>query len=418
MNSFSTFNAELRQTYFDPDSRPQDFINIVSAENIEKQIRSLVSLEELREQGSFFTPDKLAKKAKSALLTDISTNSIVVDPTCGVGNLLITASKSLPVYDTIDQTLELWGKVLRGFDLVPEFVECTKLRLILEAINRGSFKGKSSLEELENKFQHIETGNVLERPDAIELATHIFMNPPYTKCRAPEDCKWASGTVNSAAIFVDEILRLSNPKTSFSAILPEVLRSGSRYAKWRSEISTNYSINVEIYGLFNKKTDVDVFILSGEKGTSENLQWVMPSQQSTLADKFDIIIGPLVAYRDPEQGPTVPFIFSRMLSPWKTMKRINTTRRTKSKLIKPPFVALKRTSSPSDKNRAVAAIVGGKRSVAVENHIIVLKPKKGGLNLCERLLNVLVHEKTNKFLNQRIRCRHLTVQAVKEIPWI
>lgn len=422
MNSFSVFNKELRQSYnnINIDSR-DSIVNIASASNIEKQIRALISIDDLRSIGSFFTSDEIAEKAKLSLTKRITKKSIVYDPTCGTGNLLISVSKSLPVTRSLESTLELWGNVLRGYDLVPEFVECTKLRLILEAMNRGATSKKSSLEALEKKFKYILPANVLDKLDTLSNATHLIINPPYTLKKISNDCEWASGKVNIAAVFMGEILKSINPNTHFSAILPEVLRSGSRYEKWRKLITEKSVKSTEVIGRFNAKTDVDVFILSGYKTKKINKPttvWTQEKHAHTVGDKFDVSIGPLVAYRDKKVGTKSPFIYSRMLIAWGTLEKIETTRKTKTKLVQPPFVAIKRTSSPSDTFRAVATLVLGNKAVAVENHLIVLKPKRGNANICKQLIRILKGEATNVFLNQRIRCRHLTVGAVKEIPWI
>ena len=421
VNSFSVVNKELRQSYNNKNIDSRDsIVNIASASNIEKQIRALIPIEDLRNIGSFFTSDEIAEKAKSSLTKRISRNSIIYDPTCGTGNLLISVSKSLPVNRSLELTLELWGKVLRGYDLVPEFVECTKLRLILEAINRGATSKRTSLESLEKRFKYILVGNVLDKLDTLGSATHLIINPPYTLQKTSNDCVWASGKVNIAAVFMGEILKSIKPNTHYTAILPEVLRSGSRYEKWRKLITENSIKSTEVIGRFNAKTDVDVFILSGYKTKKTNKPttiWTQEKHEHTVGDKFNVSIGPLVAYRDKKVGTKSPFIYSRMLVAWETLERIETTRKTKTKLVQPPFVVIKRTSSPSDKFRAVATLVLGSKAVAVENHLIVLKPKRGNANICKQLIRILKGEATNIFLNQRIRCRHLTVGAVKDIPW-
>ncbi len=53
---------------------------------------------------------------------------------------------------------------------------------------------------------------------------------------------------------------------------------------------------------------------------------------------------------------------------------------------------------------------------AVENHLIVLRPKDGTIGKCKKLVKFLKGESTNQWFNQRIRCRHLTVSAVKDMP--
>ena len=54
--------------------------------------------------------------------------------------------------------------------------------------------------------------------------------------------------------------------------------------------------------------------------------------------------------------------------------------------------------------------------IAVENHMIIASPKSGKVEDCIALLNILKSRETNDFLNNRIRLRHLTVSAIKDIP--
>jgi hypothetical protein len=202
-------------------------------------------------------------------------------------------------------------------------------------------------------------------------------------------------------------------------VLPDVLRSGSRYSKWRKHIGTLCSYDLKEAGKFDKRTDVDVFFYYGSSARNQFADncWTEKSVGITIEDKFDVSIGPLVAYRDKEIGNSALYLDSRSFRHSETIEKIRSKRRTKSKLINPPFVVVKRTSSPSDRIRAKAALVSGNQPIAIENHLIVLKPKKGGLNACRSLIKILQQDSTNNFLNSRIRCRHLTVGSVKEIPW-
>jgi hypothetical protein len=179
-------------------------------------------------------------------------------------------------------------------------------------------------------------------------------------------------------------------------------------------------MDTAIVGRFDSQTNVDVFVLSGEKVDCShkiNSSWIHKANGPVVGDKFNLAVGPLVAYRDKESGENAPYLFSKMLKPWTIVDEIGTTRRTQTKLFSPPFVAIKRTSSPSDLNRAAAALVLGAVPIAVENHLIVLRPKCGGVKICKQLIKILQRQETNKFLNQRIRCRHLTLDSIKEIPW-
>jgi hypothetical protein len=55
--------------------------------------------------------------------------------------------------------------------------------------------------------------------------------------------------------------------------------------------------------------------------------------------------------------------------------------------------------------------------VAVDNHLLVAIPTNDGVASCHRLLELLDTEQTTSMLNGRIRCRHMTVAAIKDLPW-
>ena len=69
------------------------------------------------------------------------------------------------------------------------------------------------------------------------------------------------------------------------------------------------------------------------------------------------------------------------------------------------------------KKRAIATIITGKEEVSVENHLIVLIPHDLSLESCKELMLRLRSKETDEWLNERIRCRHLTVSALNELPW-
>ncbi|MGK0472308.1 MAG: hypothetical protein ACJAR0_002789 [Candidatus Azotimanducaceae bacterium] len=424
MESLFEFNLTLRSAF--SDCQELGFINLdklVTATKTEQEVRKLVSIATLRDAGSFFTPEDLSDHAISLICDDVCEKSIVVDPTVGSGNLLVSASKQLPVYSSLSETLRLWGRVLHGFDTQNELVICARIRLIFEAIRRGARPEDETLADLEALLSGIRQSDALEQMKFIGTATHVLLNPPYVLMELV-DCKWAKGSANSAAFFVDEVLQGMQPGAKFVGILPDVLRSGTRYKRWRERVSAFISGVVEVKGQFNSFTDVDVFVLHGDKVMStvglktQDLEWLKPSIEDSVSKHFQISIGPLVSYRDPEEGPWAPYLNSRSISPWSVIDEVREKRRTRTRLVLPPFVVVKRTSRPNAGYRAIGAIVKGKASVALENHLIVLKPVKGGLKSCKKLIEVLKSSETNEFLDERIRCRHLTVGAVGEIPWI
>ena len=348
---------------------------------------------------------------------------MIIDPACGAGDLLIACSKRLPVSKDLITTLSQWGRFLIGYDLHGEFVRATKIRLALAAISRGAAFNHISWEAIDTSFPWIKVQDTLKSSPEIGRATHVVLNPPYVQRAIPPDCAWAKGLVSSAAVFLDACVSRAIPGTQISAILPDVLRTGSRYQRWRSHIQELARIKtIRVIGQFDRWADVDVFLihLIVNKGSSggRRMWWRARTGRHTgkIKDYFEVHIGSVVPHRDAKKGPLRRYIYSRLLPPWQIVRRIK-TRKYKGKLFSSPFVAVRRTSSPGDRCRAVATIVTGKKSVAVENHLLVLSPYDKSLRRCRELLRVLKSTNTNKWLNSRIRCRHLTVSALRELPW-
>lgn len=391
----------------------------VDLDNFDSVLRACLSIEEMRTIGSFFTGKSLAEKAVSLFSRDISLSSVILDPACGAGNLLIECSRRLDVKTTLSETLNDWGRVLNGFDIHQSFIDAAKLRLIIEALSRG-VKNDCSVEKSFELLCNIKLKDALQvNSDELTSVTHLIFNPPFTTVDSPNENYWNKGKVNSAGVFVDKYLRDLPKSCDLSIILPDVLRSGARYSKFRDFLSSCIDGKTVIWGGFNNKTDVDVFIVHGilknkiandDMWTDELLDYL------NLSSSYDVRVGPLVAYRDPETGPEYPYFHARNSISWSVVTKETERRRFNGTVIKPPFVLIKRTSNPTDKFRAVATVININEYVAVENHMIIAIPKSGSLNDCIELLDILKSQKTNNFLNKRIRLRHLTVGAVKEIP--
>ena len=426
IEAFSQYNESLRtilesincQNYY------QESIKRVDNSFVMKKLRDLIPIKDLRTAGSFFTGDELADEAVSKFDKPICADSIVLDPTCGAGNLLIACSKKLPIKLSLKKTLKFWGNVLAGWDIFPEFVEATKLRIIQEAIQRGCVLNGDNLKELKGYLSKIEHRDALTESTDYSKVTHLIMNPPFGIFTPPNKCFWAGGKINAASYFFDHIINKLALGVCIAAILPEVLRSGTRYTSWRILVDNCVNHKLQLSGKFDKRTNVDVFLLSGVIKQRQEKEinipkWTANSYESerTVSDKFNIFIGPVVPYRDEEKGTNCPFIFPRILPIWKELGHFSDFRKFSGRIVIPPFVAIRRTSSPADRQRAAATLIKGDQPVAVENHLIVALPKSRGISECRKLMRVLKNSTTNDFLNCRIRCRHLTAGAVKEIPW-
>ena len=422
MQAFNEYNLKLAKLYHEivlGGLHVQTELQ-VTADLVAAELRRIIPIDRLRKTGSFFTGDVLAGKAAESVLD----HGLILDPACGAGSLLTAFTKKLPVETTLADTLREWGRVLSGCDFFSEFVEATKLRIILEAISRGVQLNGDSLDELKDLLYGIKQGDGLGLVPP-EKCTHVLMNPPFRLVPAPANCQWAGGKLNEAAFFVEYYLQRIPENCTLIAILPEVLRCGTRYKKWRAWLEENFSAEVTLNGQFDAQTDVDVFLLtasrlSTKKSGDNQINWRTQTDEQTgitVDSLFDVRVGSVVLYRDEIAGDEYPFACPSNLPRWGIVSEFEDRCGYSGRKINPPFVAIRRTSSPSDRERAAATIVTGKEPVAVENHLIVASPRKGGVRACKRLLKLLRSAETNRFLNLRMRCRHLTVGAVKEINW-
>jgi hypothetical protein len=100
-----------------------------------RRLRGTIRVEELRELGAFFTGESLADRLMSLVPQD---RRRYVDWACGCGDLLLAASKRLPVETSLEATLTRWNRQLFGIDVVPAFVRATRARLVLAAMSRGA----------------------------------------------------------------------------------------------------------------------------------------------------------------------------------------------------------------------------------------------------------------------------------------
>jgi hypothetical protein len=391
-----------------------------------RELRSAVPIAELRRIGAFFTGDVLADQLLSRVVEPREYKEIL-DPSCGCGDLLLAVARRLPVRADLQTTLEEWGRVLRGVDREPEFVDAARQRLMLLALARGARPTLRRPFDLAQLLPGLRVGNGLRELELSD-ADLVVLNPPYGRTSAPEGTPWGKGSITEAAVWLDWATQVMRPGVRLLAILPDVLRSGSRYSRWRKAISSASIISGSTsIGQFDALTDIDVFALDltvvGPDRSQPILDagWIAQSDDRSfmrLSDQCKVSVGAVVDGRCPHEGPWVPYMSTADGLPLAGRYLPSRRRRFSKRLFAPPFVVLRRTSRPTiDEQRLHPIIVVGKEPVAVENHLLVLEPNgRKSVAACERLIRVLTDPEVTDWLNERIRLRHLTVTALRDVP--
>lgn len=385
------------------------------------QLKALVAVETRRKHGTFFTGHELAEKLihRAGSRAKLK-NAIWLDPTVGGADLLIATAKLIGGAKDYERTIERWGEVLLGLDQQREFIEASKARLVLLARSVSKQYGEQPVDWIK-VFPNIRKGDSLMELDVYERATHLVMNPPFSKMEAPEDCSWAKGKVNAAAVFIETAVKNARPGAKILAILPEVLRTGTSYVKWQKELTKHADVlSVESEGVFHN-ADVDVFSLVLKKkakspSAGKGFPIARKEKKQRLGDLFKVSVGPVVPYRDPKKGPKYRYLHPKNSTAWRTLRRANEWRKFSGTVFTPPFVVIRRTSRPGDKHRATASLILGRAPVAVENHLIVCQPNDGQVASCDWLMEALEARGVDTYLDEEMRCRHLTVAIVRSIP--
>lgn len=398
-----------------------------------QRLRSLVPLQVRRDEGAFFTGGEVRSRVSALMDTgEPSTAERFWDPTCGAGDLLLAAADRLPIGSTLAETVRLWGRRLRGSDQQQPFVDAARLRLLLAAAarHRGEVSpGSINVDAGLRAFRGIQAGDGLALlRSTSSYRGHLLLNPPYGSAPADPDCDWTSGAVSQAAVFVLAAAQALGIQQRMFAVLPDVLRSGSRYEPWRSRVESLLDVErADLYGQFDAQTDIDVFLMRAARRRKRTPSvpagpwWPAPMASSSVEDAFEVRVGAVVDNRDPHEGPVAPFLTARDLPPSGAKGVPGRSRQFAGRLVTPPFIAIRRTSRPGSRAggeaRAAGVLVTGVDPVAVDNHLITATPLDGGEAECKRLLQVLESSEVSEWLDQRIRCRHLTVGVVRSLPW-
>jgi hypothetical protein len=392
--------------------------SVALAQHVHRDIRA--------KDGIFFSGKKLSKYVASCIGKRIASGATVADPTCGAGDLLLACAGLMVRGESTAATVSDWTSRLIGMDLHGEFVNAAKARLTLLAAK----KGFSATEQVTStRFEGLLHGNYFDNIDKVASVDCVVMNPPFAKVQTSDDCEWAKGSVQLAGVFLAAILKNAKVGQEIVAILPDVLRCGTRYQRWRKFIeSHSVSMKIHVYGRFDEKTDVDVFVIHLIKSQQINAKlqgdWISKPLEGKnaehhpeLSEFFKVSVGAYVPFRAKTADEVVDYLSVADAPADEEVTAISKCR-FNGTLHQTPFVVIRRTSNPSDARRVIPTLISGPKNVAVENHLIVLKPNDGLLSSCRQLVMLLQDERIDDWMNQASRCRHLTTTIVKKMPLI
>jgi len=408
----------------DSDIERRSMMDVVDI-NVTCAAEELIPHDIRASQGIFFTGDKIAEKIALSLSAEIVKGASFFDPSCGAGNLLLAVAKSFPIKDRLIDTIVFWGGRFGGCDLNESFILAAKLRLVALACQRHGLQkiSTSDLNRYLQFFSFFQIGDYLGTELGADFDC-VVANPPFGHITAPHGVDWSTGKTQQAGVFIAQALRTAKVGQKIAAVLPDVLRSGTRYRKWRDLVERNSLITaLDVYGRFSKTVDVDVFLLSaivGEGSVQPHVdvwQSVISNDSPAyvkLKELFEVRVGPVVPHRLEGAGQSTLYLTTQEAPPFSVVTELPEINFSGT-LYLPPFVVVRRTSSPSDRSRLVPSLVQGVKPIAVENHLLIISPKDRDVRKCLLLMDEFRESRINDWLNSVSRCRHLTTKILADI---
>ncbi|WP_226470107.1 hypothetical protein [Luteimonas panaciterrae] len=385
-------------------------------------VYKLLPRKDRRVHGVFFSGSTWARALVEQL--NIEQWSRFLDPSAGTGDLLLEICKGLPLEETSTLTIKAWEKRLGAIDLRESFLRIAWARIQALAMTRHRETiDTSHFRPLPRSFR---AGNLFTTPLTLHSGDCLVMNPPYQRMLAGRDSYVGAGKRSAAALHVEYVLRSAPENVGLIALVPDVLRSGSSYKGFREALRNRMEItSFNGHGSFGGDADIDVAIL---RAVTKSLavkvsavELLTPSQKSTgtlekVADLCSVGVGPVVPHRTEETGRPHGYLTARNSPIWGAVETPTEKARFEARLQNGPFVVVRRTSSPKDKQRARATLVRGKGPWLVENHLLVISPRSGTIKDCQKIIKNFKDFRTDEWLNHHIRCRHLTVEAIASVP--
>lgn len=395
----------------------QSFVTDATGEWTTAAIYEVLSRSDRREHGIFFSGKDWAR----ILVSQVDTGrwSRFIDPSVGNGDLLVEVCLALPLGESPVQTLEQWSARLAAIDLRLSFLRIAWNRVQSIAFQRhGQKLPEGHSMALPKSFKH---GDALQIDLELRPGDCLLMNPPYQRVQLPVNSELGRGKRSAAALHLERMLKISPVGVGVVALVPDVMRSGTLYSEFRKALRSHVDLKrFAAFGNFGAHADVDVAVIVGitSDGSLPKAE-VDPGDchRVTVGDFFEVSVGPVVPHRNPETGRTLPYLTPHNSPAWEEMERPSERAKFAATAKRGPLVLVRRTSSPSDRERARATIVNYGGEMLVENHLLICTPKDGKIDTCRRLARSLSDPRTSAWLNEQIRCRHLTVASVSRLPW-
>jgi hypothetical protein len=373
-------------------------------------------------RGIYFTGAVLAKRLAHRVLPQISEGWVVLDPAMGAGDLLISSAMQMPKQKSAAATVRAWSKLLIGYDSDERFVTAAKLRLALLArlLHRGE---RVSSDAALNAFPNLKQADFMDVDlRSIKKGLCVVTNPPFTTMRRPLPPGDARAARSLAAVFLEKLCSEIPSMSHITGLFPEVIRCGSSYESLRKNLYRQMIVlHEESIGQFDRNVDIDVFVGHYKRHCETRFaqraaETKKGADAVALGEICDVTVGSVVPHRTRMAGPWRRYIAANLVPPWSRAFKPVKSVRYGGPSYTPPFVVVRRTSSPRQKFRAVASLIVGSTPVAVENHLFVLRPKDGKLQTCEEIIRRLRSEDINCVLNSKMRCRHLTLESLLSLP--
>ena len=376
--------------------------------DLSKKLTKNIDTNEKKKNGIYFTPATIIKKNIDALNPYFSKIKTVLEPSCG-------SCEFLNYIDTNTSNVEMTG--------------IENNQIIYDEIKKISFK---------NPTQIINTDFLEWSPT--QKYDLIIGNPPYFVMKkddvSTEYYDYFDGRPNIFTLFIVKSLHMLTPNGILSFILPKSFTNCLYYDKLRKYITDKYSI-LELIdcsddSFIETKQETILFMVQNRTNPGKNAKYMIHISDYTILNTPENIVKMRELYKDSTTLNKLNFSVSVGNVVWNQCKAILTNDVKKTRLIYSSDIvdsklvvkeyANKEKKNYIDKPGSTNVILVINRGYGVgdyqfhycvidvdypylvENHLICVKygaqkTKPELLQLYNKIIQSLNHEKTNEFIN-------------------